>query len=159
MTDWTWQQWLRDNPERVQYDTADPDAPARRQLRAEAGAPLEDDEALKLIRWVRAHEEQYPALRYFHHCEAGEYRPDATRIKLWKMGQRSGVPDYIWPYRQGEHVGLALELKRADKTNHATENQVRWLTWLERNGWRCHVAYGAVEAKAYIRDYTGWELR
>ena len=40
------------------------------------------------------------------------------------------------------YVGLAIELKRSDRSNHATNEQVIWLEYLAAQGFRCEICYG-----------------
>nr|WP_287960994.1 VRR-NUC domain-containing protein [Caldilinea sp.] len=119
------------------------------------GAPTEHEEAVALAAWIRAQEGRYPQLRYMTHHEAGGHRHGAVAARIRAEGQRPGVPDYMLYWSNGRYVGLAIELKRADRSNHPTAEQRAWLDWLAGQGWRCEVAYGVEEAIRVIEEYLG----
>ena len=68
-------------------------------------------------------------------------------------GVRAGVPDVMLAVRRGQWGGLFVELKRADRSNHATPQQLTWLANLRRYGYMAVVAYGANEAINVITTY------
>ena len=68
-------------------------------------------------------------------------------------GVRAGVPDVMLAVRRGQWGGLFVELKRADRSNHATPEQAAWLERLRSYGYMAVVAYGAQEAINVIEHY------
>lgn len=125
--------------------------------------PLEAQEQAFLFDWIDANISTYPPLRWAFHPANGEYRHPATAARLKTMGVRPGVPDVLLPYRAYDagvdklYTGLAIELKRSDRSNHATPEQEEWLSWLDSQDWRCVVCYGAQEAIDVICEYLEME--
>ena len=119
----------------------------------------EADEQMTLFAWISANEDKHQALCRAFHVPNGEYRHPVTAGRLKAMGVRAGVPDVLMPCvvydcdADAEYVGLAIELKRADRSNHASDSQADWLTWLDSQHWRCVVCYGADEAIDVICEY------
>lgn len=125
--------------------------------------PTEAEEQIALFTWLDAHKGQHPALAWAFHVPNGEFRHPATAGRLHSMGVRRGVPDFLLPCLAHDagadrtYVGLAIELKRADRSNHTTPEQDDWLAWLDSQDWRCVVCYGAQEAIGVICEYLGME--
>jgi hypothetical protein len=82
------------------------------------------------------------------------------RIKMARMGVKSGVPDVLifTPPPRLSWVGAALELK-APKDGRSrptvTLNQTMWLETLAKMGWATKVAYGFTEALEWL-DWLGY---
>ncbi len=81
-------------------------------------------------------------------------RSQSYGAKMKRMGLRKGFPDLFIPVaRQGFH-GLFIELKR-DKLARPTKEQLEWLSYLNREGYRAIIAYGVDEAMKEIKRYMG----
>ena len=81
-------------------------------------------------------------------------RSAAYGAKMKRMGLRKGFPDLFIPTaRQGFH-GLFIELKR-DKLAHPTKEQLEWLSYLNREGYRAIIAHGVDAAMKEIKNYMG----
>lgn len=123
--------------------------------------PTEAQEQAFLFDWIDANIGNYPPLRWAFHVPNGEFRHPATAGRLATMGVRRGVPDVLIPCIAHDagadktYVGLAIELKRSDRSNHTTPEQDDWLAWLDSQEWRSVVCYGAAEAIRVIREYLG----
>lgn len=79
-------------------------------------------------------------------------RSAAYGAKMKRMGLRKGFPDLLFPApRKGFH-GLVIELKR-DKTCNPTAEQLQWIEYLNGQGYRAKVCYGAGEAIKEIEEY------
>ena len=126
--------------------------------------PTEAQEQEWLFDWIHANRHRHEALQFAHHSPNGEWRHPATAAKLKRMGVNSGFPDVVifWQRHDVEadrwYAGLAIELKRSDRSNHTTPEQDDWLAWLDEQEWRCVVCYGAAEAIGVIREYLGMEV-
>lgn len=124
-------------------------------------APTEALEQVALFAWIAANSHRHSALSWAFHPANGEYRHPATAGRLKAMGVRPGVPDMLLPciaqdeIAGVEYVGLAIELKRSDRSNKPTAEQNEWLSWLDSQHWRCVVCYGAQEAIGVICEYLG----
>lgn len=124
----------------------------------------EAEEQIALFTWIDAHKAQHPALAWAFHVPNGEWRHPATAGRLKAQGQKAGVPDILLPClahdaeADRDYVGMAIELKRADRSNHTTPEQDDWLAWLDSQEWRSVVCYGAAEAIRVIKEYLGMEV-
>lgn len=149
-----WERWLKKNSHRVLQEFGhDEDAPAQQQIRQATGAPAEHEEQVRVFEWAAENEERYPQLRYMFAIPNGGHRHPAVAAKLKAEGVKSGVPDICLPCpRKGRH-GLFIEMKRADKTNHTTDEQDGWLIWLRVAGYAVVVAYGADAAIEALENY------
>ena len=74
--------------------------------------------------------------------------------KLKEMGMQKGFPDLFIPNARHGYHGLLIELKR-DRNSYPTKEQRDWIKHLSREGYYAVVAYGADEAIAIIKKYTG----
>ena len=146
---------LAGNPELVVAD--DPGAVTAAQLeRAVAHAkptPTEHEEQVALFRWAAANEGAMPELGLLFAIPNGGYRPMATAAMLHEEGVRAGVPDCCLPVARGRFHSCWLELKRADRSNHATPAQQEWIERLRSYGHMTAVCYGADEAVEVITGY------
>ena len=122
--------------------------------------PTEAEEQIALFAWINANTSRHPALAFAHHSPNGEFRFPATAGRLKAMGVRAGFPDVlmVWNHNRDRrcgmnYVGLAIELKRSDRSNHATNEQVIWLEYLAAQGFRCEICYGAQAAIGIICEY------
>lgn len=139
----------------------DPDAPAQAQLRKARAAitpvtpedATEHDEQSALMQWADDNTDTYPDLRWLFAIPNGGQRHQYVAAKLKAEGVKSGVPDLFLPVARGGFYGLWIELKRADKTNHATTNQLTWIAALLQRGYQCHICYGCNEAIERIKEY------
>jgi len=69
--------------------------------------------------------------------------------ELEKQGRKKGVPDILifnTPPAFPDKKGLALELKRDDPKAKPSDEQMKWLVDLNKQGWLCAVANGQDEA-------------
>lgn len=79
-------------------------------------------------------------------------RSVAYGAKMKRMGLRKGFPDIFIPTaRKGFH-GLMIELKRDIKSRVSSE-QLAWITYLNKQGYKALVCYGANEAINEIERY------
>lgn len=78
----------------------------------------------------------------------------ANGRQLVRMGLRRGVPDLFFPAALQGYHGLFIELKRT-KSGRLTDDQRKWLDYLNRKGYRAVVCYGADEAIKEIKSYFG----
>ncbi|MDE6586151.1 MAG: VRR-NUC domain-containing protein [Clostridia bacterium] len=72
--------------------------------------------------------------------------------KLKRIGLREGFPDLAFPTPRKGYHGLYIELKR-DRTCKPTAEQWRWINYLNGQGYRATVCYGASEAIEEINWY------
>lgn len=115
----------------------------------------EEREQARFIRWshlagVRA---RMPELAWIHHSPNGGKRDGFTGAQMKALGVRPGFPDLILPINVGTHAGLAIEFK--SPTGRTTPEQDGWLRHLSGQGWACHVARSAEDARAIVCEYLG----
>lgn len=124
--------------------------------------PTEHEEQVALFQWAEANEARHPQLMNLYSVPNGGYRPMTTAAQLKAEGQKPGVPDcFLAVPRPGVngkgYHGLFLELKRSDRSNHATPLQKEWIDRLNQYGYKAVVCYGAQEAIDTIKAYLGIE--
>lgn len=113
-------------------------------------------EQIALFEWASTRLTVMPELAYMFAVPNGGKRAKKTAADLQRSGLKSGVPDLCLPVaRQGRH-GLWVELKIS--TGRVTENQSRWLAWLEGQGYRADVCRSWQKAAAIIEVYMGVPL-
>lgn len=79
-------------------------------------------------------------------------RSIAYGAKMKRIGLRKGFPDiFIQTARKDLH-GLMIELKR-DKKSRVSPEQLAWITYLNEQGYKAMVCYGANEAINEIERY------
>ena len=148
---------LANNPDLRAHDDTRP--PAYRLTPAPHAAPTEHEEQCALFAWAEANEGAFPELANMFAVPNGGYRPMATAQRLAEEGVKAGVPDALLLCRRGPYGGLAIELKRADRSNHATPEQRAWLKRLAAAGYMAVICYGADEAIGVIAAYLQMEVQ
>lgn len=111
----------------------------------------EHREAVALMQMVTLHERRCPKLKYLAHIPNGGARSKAASGKLKAEGVKKGVPDYLWPVRSRQFIGLAIELKA--QSGEVSAEQEDWIEHLQAEGWFCIVAYGWEKAWEAIEVY------
>lgn len=76
---------------------------------------------------------------------------EGARFK--RRGLKPGVPDICMPYPSKGFHALFIELKRRDKKNKPTADQLIWLHRLREAGNCAEVAYGWEDAWGKIKSY------
>lgn len=124
-----------------------------------ANVPSEHDEQAALFAWADATETAHPELAMLFAIPNGGARHPAVGAMLKTEGVRAGVPDVFLAVRRGKWGGLFVEMKRADKRNHATPEQERWIAALRAHGYMAVVCYGCIEAQQAIMAYLQQEAQ
>ncbi len=122
-------------------------------------APLEHDEQVALFAWADAMQGEHPELAMLFAIPNGGARHPAVAAQLKAEGVKAGVPDVFLACARGRWHGLFVELKRADRSNHATSAQRAWIEMLRRYGYATMVCYGATEAINAIMGYLTQEVQ
>jgi len=121
-------------------------------------APLEHDEQCALFDWADLAQGEHPELAMLFAIPNGGARHPAVAAQLKAEGVKAGVPDIFLACARGRWHGLFVELKRADRSNHATSAQRAWMEMLRRYGYCAIVCYGATEAINAIMGYLTQEV-
>lgn len=133
--------------------------PARRNPQAGAAVAIsnrrqahpEHDEQVRLVNWVRKHEEEIPALKLFHSVPNGGFRSKRTAALMKAEGALAGVPDLFlpcprwWPDGSVSH-GLYIEMKAAKGRLSIRQQEI--IALLREQEYRVVVCYSA-EAAIY----------
>lgn len=90
-------------------------------------------------------------IRMFHTPNGGS-RNRIEAINLKRQGVSSGVPDLCFPIPNRKYHGLFIEMKYGK--NKPTENQKKWIDYLNSVGYLACVCYGANEAIKLINEYV-----
>lgn len=113
----------------------------------------EHAEQAALMRWVRLQlEPQVPEAKFITAVPNGGERYAAVAARLKAEGVKAGVPDLLWLWPRGRHVGLAVEMKHGK--NKPTEEQARWLLHLTRQRYLCAVAWDWELASHVFMGYS-----
>lgn len=110
-------------------------------------------EQTQLFLWASWQSGLYPELNMLYHIPNGGSRNKIEAANLKKQGVKSGVPDLCLPVARKEYHGLYIEMKVGK--NKPSDNQKRWISDLNEQGYRAEVCYGWEEAAKVISDYLG----
>jgi len=114
---------------------------------------LEHQEQVSLFNWSKYHEEKFPVLKMLFAIPNGGHRHISVAKKMKAEGVKAGVPDIFLATPNQDSSGLFIEMKI--KPNRPTDNQQRWLTALEREGYKTAVCYSDQAAREVIVEYLG----
>lgn len=106
-------------------------------------APSETQEAITLASYVRSH---HPDIVFTHIANEGQQ-------KKVKEGLEPGVCDYFFFEPRGQYHGLAIELKKRDRSNGPSKKQIKFIERISNKNYKCYVAYGWKEAVAQLEEY------
>ena len=112
------------------------------------GQRSEADEQATLFMWAS----YIPELEFMYAVPNGGSRHPAEAANLKRQGVKSGVPDICLPLPRGEYHGLYIEMKVGK--NKTSDNQNRWLAYLQKAGYAAYVCYGFDEARKVISEYV-----
>ncbi|MBU9632082.1 VRR-NUC domain-containing protein [Burkholderia multivorans] len=110
--------------------------------------PLEHDEQVAFIKWVRL---QYPDLLVWANANGGK-RAKRTAILLKLEGVLAGVLDMTVARARGIYHGMYIEMKRR-KGGSVSDEQKSMIAALRKEGYHCVVAKGWEEAAQRLREY------
>ena len=119
----------------------------------EGYVPTESEEQQLVFEWAAFMELSDQRLKLLYHTPNGGVRPRATAARLKLEGVRAGVPDICLPVPDKGYHGLYIEMKKRDRSNHPTREQMNWIEMLSDQGYRATVCYGADEAIEEISKY------
>lgn len=126
---------------------------------SEAASPLEHNEQVDVFLWARQEDTRWPELELLFAIPNGGHRYAAVAAKLKAEGVKAGVPDVCLPVARGGFHGLFIEMKRADRSNHASPLQQRWIDALREQNFFVAVCYGAQPAINILADYLDGRLK
>lgn len=111
----------------------------------------EHSQQVALFAQAALHVKQYPQLEWLFAI------PNANSHKMVSEGVRAGVPDICLPWPVFPYHGLYIELKiesrRQEKNGGCSPDQLDYLDYLSKAGYRCHVCYSWKDAWRVIEKY------
>lgn len=113
----------------------------------------EATEQKMVIEWCEWNSNKFEELKYIFHCPNEAKRSPRLGAELKRLGMRPGVPDLLLLAPKGEFLGLAIEMKYGK--NKCTREQIKWLEWLHKQGYKCEVCWSSEEAIEVIKNYLG----
>ena len=114
--------------------------------------PTEAEEQIALFEWATLQSGRFPELALLYHVPNGGSRNKIEAARLRAQGVKSGVPDLCLPVARGANHGLYIELKR-QRGGRISEEQVRWIDGLLKQGYAAAICKGWQEAASVIIDY------
>lgn len=114
--------------------------------------PTEADEQMSVFEWAEWNKAKYPELALMFHIPNESNVPVQYRVKLKKMGLKSGVPDICLPVARGGYHALYIEMKRTKRS--AISEQQKWtIAKLNAVGNIAIICKGAEQAIENIIEY------
>ena len=114
----------------------------------------EDQEQEIVIQWKELMVNQYPDLKWLHHCPNGGSRHPAEAQKLRRMGVVPGVSDLFLPVARNGYHGIWIEMKKKHG-GKLSPSQKDWIEGMRKEGYKAERADGADEAIAMLEEYLG----
>ena len=119
----------------------------------------EHSQQTALFAWAALESKNCPQLKWLFAIPNGFFASSGQKSKMKAEGLRGGVPD-VWlpvPIISKLYYGLIIEMKReVYKTRlngGCTDDQLKWLAYLNESGYKAVVAYGWEEARDEILRY------
>jgi hypothetical protein len=100
---------------------------------------------------LRRMEPLYPQVKGAFAIPNGFLDTKAKRIRAFREGVLSGVPDVFIPWPIGGFHGLFLEFKRAE--GRVTKGQEEYLALMRSRGYKAEVVFGLREALEVLKGY------
>jgi hypothetical protein len=121
----------------------------------------ETGEQKAVFAWAGLNQHLYPQLKWLHAI------PNANSHRMVAEGVRAGVSDIFAPWpkwsnfmrREVEYIGLYIEMKtekrRNQKNGGCSQDQLDFIDYATKAGYKCHVCYSWQEARDAILEYLG----
>ncbi len=110
-----------------------------------------------VFKWANLNIGRYPCLAFMFSSQAGVKMSAITARNAKLTGMKAGTPDIYLPYPNSKYSGLWIEMKRPKTTKSPkgvlSNEQKKWLEYLNKVGYRAIVAYGYEEAVAELKNY------
>lgn len=119
----------------------------------------EHSNQVALFQWSALETKNYPQLKWLYAVPNGFFASSGQKGKMKAEGLRDGVPDIMLPYPMygKSYAGLYIEMKREiyrkRKDGGLSEDQIKWLAYLNEVGYKAVICYGWEEARDTILEY------
>ena len=114
--------------------------------------PLEFEHQHMIFQFASLMSNKYPELRLLNSSLNGVRLTPGQAVKAKKAGMKKGFPDIFLPVARSGFHGLFIELKR-ESHGVATQEQKKWLSELEKQGYRACICKGHAVAEKLILEY------
>lgn len=127
-----------------------------------AKSGLESGEQKAVMVWAAQNLKQYPQLKWLHAI------PNANSHKQVAEGCRAGISDIFLPFPNncldgtgnfklysGLYIELKVEKRRNQKNGGCSEDQLEFIDYANKVGYKALVCYSWTEARDAILDYLG----
>lgn len=139
-----------------------------------AKSGTEHGEQTALFQWAALNIKEYPQLKWLYAVPNGFYAADSAKGygsgqkgKMKAEGLRDGVPDVALPVPvfdwddirlkyckyHGLYIEMKIEKRRNQKDGGCSEDQLEWLDYLNKAGYKAVVCYNWEEAVNVIEEY------
>lgn len=133
------------------------------RFKADAAKPnaLEETHQKVIFIWAALNVGRYPCLRWMHSIPNGGSRNLAEASKFKATGLKKGIVDIFLPYPRLTHAGfysglyieLKVEKRRNQKNGGCSDDQLEFIDYANKVGYKALVCYGWQEAVKAIEDY------
>jgi len=120
---------------------------------------LEDQYQEQVFSWAAMNEAREPRLKFLFHVPNGGHRHPSVALKLKRQGVKRGVPDIFLPVKVqyfdpgNTFSGLWIEMKAGK--NKPSADQMAWINFLRKEGYRVCICWTPEEAIREIEAYLG----
>ncbi len=127
-----------------------------------AKSGTEHGEQTALFQWAALNIKLYPQLKWLYAVPNGFFSTAGQKAKMKAEGLRDGVPDVWLPvprmdWSNNKYAALVIEMKiekrRNQKDGGCSEEQLEWLDYLNKAGYKAVVCYSWIEARDTIIEY------
>jgi VRR-NUC domain len=120
----------------------------------------ETSQQIALMCWAGLNQNLYPQLKWLHAI------PNANSHRIVAEGVRAGVSDVFLPFATvnetipsdgyfGLYIEMKIEKRRNQKNGGLSQDQIDFIDYARKAGYKCCVCYSWIEAKNAILEYLG----
>lgn len=126
----------------------------------------EHSQQVALFAWAALETKNYPQLKWLYAVPNGFFASSGQKGKMKAEGLRDGVPDLFlpvpinldvqdnaYPKCAGLYIEMKREIYRNRKDGGCSEDQLKWLAYLNEAGYKAVVCYSWEEARDQIIGY------
>jgi hypothetical protein len=103
--------------------------------------------------WSAQNQHLYPQLKWLHAI------PNANSHRMVAEGVRAGISDLHLPFPMpwkgafGLYIEMKTEKRRKQKNGGLSQDQIDFIDYATKAGYKCEVCYSWLEAKKAIEEY------
>jgi hypothetical protein len=116
----------------------------------------ETGEQKAVFAWAGLNQHLYPQLKWLHAI------PNANSHRMVAEGVRAGVSDIFLPWpnmtvgdhgASGLYIEMKIEKRRNQKNGGLSQDQIDFIDYATKAGYKCEVCYSWLEARDRILEY------